>query len=359
MAVRLLSPEAFEGQVDGEAVGLFCLASTRLRACFSNHGARLLQLIVPDRSGLPRDVVLGFDSLMQMQGGLPSLGAFIGRHANRIAHSRFAIGSRRYHLPANDGPHCLHGGPGGSRHRVFRVREHRYDRLKLSHHFRSADDGFPGAVELQLEYRLAESALIVSYSARVSGAPTPLSLSAHPFFNLEGEEADSALDHELQILADEFVPVDAELLPLGHFEPVAASAFDFRRLRPLREALAQGHPQLRHGAVRGFDHAYRLSGPAGRLRLQARLRAPGSGISMEVHADAPCLQFYSAASMDGSRPRHAGKHGRVHGHSAGLCLEPQQFPDAPNQPQFPSSIVHPGERVQGRIEYRFFQERAD
>lgn len=351
--MRLLSPEAFDGQIEGQAVGLYRLRSTHLQAAFCNQGARLLELIVLDRHGQPRDVVLGHDSLRQLLSGIPSMGAFIGRYANRIAQSRFELGGREYRVPANEGPHCVHGGPGGSRHRVFSVRSYQQDRLQLHLCLRSADDGFPGDLDVELECRLEGARLILSYEASVMGAATPLSLTAHPFFNLEGEGADSALDHELQILADEFVPVDAARIPLGHLEAVEATAFDFRQPRTLREALAQGHAQLEFGPVPGFDHAYRTQGPAGRLNLQARLRAPGSGIALELWSDAPSLQFYSGASMDGQLPRHAGKHGRVYGRSAALCLEPQQFPDAPNQRLFPACMLQPGERVRGQIEYRF------
>jgi len=353
VALPLLSPDAFVGRIEGQAVGLYRLQSTHLQAAFCNHGARLLELIVPDRLGQPRDVVLGHDSLQQLLLGMPSMGAFIGRYANRIAKSRFELGGREYRVPANEGPHCLHGGPAGTRHRVFQVGMHAQDRLQLHGRLRSADDGFPGDVDVVLEYRLEGARLILGYEATVTGAATPLSLTAHPFFNLEGHDADSALDHELQIVSDEFVPVDPARIPRGYFASVQDTAFDFRRPRSLRQALAQGHVQLEIGSVPGFDHAYRTRGPAGALHVQARLRAPGSGIVLELWADTPSLQFYSGAAMDGQLPRHAGKHGRVYRSGAALCLEPQQFPDAPNQPLFPSCICQPGDRVRGRIEYRF------
>ncbi len=356
MPPRLLNRDAFVGQVDGRTVGLQVLRSAQVQAAFCNHGARLLQLVVPDRWGEPRDVVLGHDSLAQLLAGMPSVGAFIGRYANRIGGGRLQIAGQRYSLPSNDGPNCLHGGPGGSRHRVFSVLAQDDRRLRLGWCFRTDNDGFPGEVDLELEYCIEGASLQASYTAQVRGAATPLSLTCHPFFNLEGAQSDTALDHRLQILADDFVPVDAGRIPQGSLEPVAGTAFDFRQARSVRDALAQDHAQLNVGGVRGFDHAFSTPDRPGVLKLQARLVAPVSGIAMEVWSDAPCLQFYSGANLDGQLPRHAGKDGQIYRSGAAVCLEPQQFPDAPNQPRFPACIYQPGEQVRGQIQYRFFVE---
>ncbi len=356
MSVRWLEPEAFAGHVDGREVCLHILRSPHLQAAVCNHGARLLQLVVPDRFGQPRDVVLGHDSLAQLLAGMPSVGAFIGRYANRIARGHFQIDGQSYQLPVNEGPNCLHGGPGGSRHRVFSVLGREERRLRLGWCFRTENDGFPGEVDLVLEYALEGASLLVSYTASVRLAATPLSLTCHPFFNLEGSETASALDHRLQILADAFVPVDQGRIPQGHLEPVAGTAFDFRQARSVRDALAQDHSQLRLGAARGFDHAFSTPGKPGLARLQARLIGPGSGITMEVWSDAPSLQFYSGAALDGQLPRHAGKHGQIYRSGAALCLEPQQFPDAPNQALFPPCIYRPGQQLRGQMEYRFSVE---
>jgi len=346
-----LDPSRFAGQIQGREVGLYVIEGEDLSVAVCNHGARILQILTPDRQGQVQDVVLGHDSLPQLLAGMPSMGAFIGRFANRIAQARFAHGGRPWQLPANDGPHCLHGGPGGSRHQVFEVRACSGDRLSLGWTFLSRDDGFPGDVDLQLDCQIEGATLTLNYRAEVSGAATALNFTSHPFFNLDGDASDSALDHELQIDADQFVPVSAERIPLGHFEPVAGTAFDFRQPRVVRQALAQGHPQL--GPKPGFDHAYVTPVAAGGLRRQARLRSALSGIVMEVWSDAPSLQFFSSAAMDGSGPRHAGKHGRVHGSGAGLCLGPQHLPDAPNQPGFGPWLYRPGQCLRGQIQYRF------
>jgi aldose 1-epimerase len=347
-----LDPARFAGPIDGRAVELIVLRNESMELAVCNHGARILQLIVPDRDGRATDVVLGHDSLEQMLAGMPSMGAFIGRYANRIAHARFDLDGRPHFLPANDGPHCVHGGPGGSRHQVFQVLARRSDGLDLSLQLRSAQDGFPGDVDLQLRYQLKGPALIITFSALVSGAATPLSLTSHPFFDLDGGTCSDVLDHELQLDAQTFVPVGVDRIPLGHFEPVVATAFDFRRPRRLRSALGQGHPQLNLGVPAGFDHAFWTPGPRGVLRRQARLQAARSGVALEVWSDAPALQLYTSAPMDGSLPRHAGKGGRVYRSSAGVCLEPQQLPDAPNQFGFGDCMVRPGQVSTGRIEYR-------
>ena len=324
-----------------------------MQASWCNHGARLLQLWVPDQNGLWRDVVLGFDDVHDMLLGMPSMGAFVGRYANRIAHSVFPHHGRPWTLPANDGPHCLHGGPGGSRHQVFDVVAESAQSLTLAWTFESKVDGFPGDVDLQLSIELDGPRLIMSHVALVRGDATPLSFTAHPFFNLNGDSDQPIDDHLLQIHATQFVPVDAQRIPWGQLQSVTGTPFDFQRPISIGQALNSPHPQLSLGSRPGFDHAW-FTGQAGPdLKCQAALFSPSSGIRLEVWSDAPSLQFYSGMAMDGSLPRHVGKHGKVHRAQSGLCLEPQQLPDAPNHPEWGPVTHPPGTQVQGRIEYRF------
>jgi aldose 1-epimerase len=228
-----LDADRFRGKVDGRQVRWVALQSDHLQASWCNHGARLLELWVPDDRGQWRDVVLGYDHLQQLLNGMPSMGAFIGRYANRIGHARYGSGADRVQLPANDGPHCLHGGPGGSRHRVFELTHASADHIGMAWTFRSEDDGFPGDVELQLQYRLLGSTLRIDHQALVLRASTPLSLTAHPFFNLDGEPPTSISGHVLQIHAQRYVPVDAQRIPLGALSPVQGTRFDFRKPRPV------------------------------------------------------------------------------------------------------------------------------
>jgi aldose 1-epimerase len=313
----------------------------------------LLQLWVLDQNGLWRDVVLGFDGVRQMLSGMPSMGAFVGRYANRIGQSTFPHLGRPWHLPSNDGPHCLHGGPGGSRHQVFDVLASTPQSLTMAWTFESQVDGFPGDVDLQLTVALDGARLTLSHVAHVRGDASPLSFTAHPFFNLNGDPQQPITDHSLQIFASQYVPVDAQRIPLGHLQSVQGTPFDFQQPTVIGQALAVADPQLTLGPRPGFDHAW-FSGPAAaRLRCQATLTAPASGIRMEVWSDAPSLQFYSGMAMDGSLPRHAGKNGQVYGAGAGLCLEPQQLPDAPNHPEWGPVTWPNGSTVKGCIEYRF------
>lgn len=349
--MQWLDPARFAGRLGGRELGLFVIEDPSLRVAVCNHGARILQVLTPDRRGGVQDVVLGCDSADQMLSGMASMGAFIGRFANRIACARFSWRGRAHRVPANDGPHCLHGGPAGSRAQVFDVRAHTPTQLSLGWTFLEAEDGFPGDVALQVDYRVEGGALDIAYTASVERAATPLNFTSHAFFNLEGQGSRSALDHELQLAADRFLPVHPGRIPTGQMQAVADTAFDFRRARSLRQALAQGHAQLSLSEPAGFDHCFVDAGSG--WRRQASLSAPVSGIAMEVWSDALGLQLYSAAPMDGSLPRHAGKGGLAYGTSAGLCLEPQGLPDAPNQPGFPRAVFEPGEVLSGRIAYRF------
>lgn len=349
--MRRLDPARFAGQSGGRHVGLFVIEGEGLSVALCNHGARILQVITPDRHGQLQDVVLGHDSLAQLREGMASMGAFIGRYANRIAQARFSHAGRPWQLPANDGPHCLHGGPAGSRHQVFDVLSHGSQHLRLGWTFRQDEDGFPGEVALQVDFRIEDRTLWIEHAAQVRGAATPLNFTSHPFFNLEGARSAHVLDHHLQIEAAHFLPVRPDRIPTGERRPVAGSAFDFRQARSLRDALAQADAQLQLGPAPGFDHCYVDDRPG--FAWRARLRAPGSGIELQVGSDALGLQLFSAAAFDGSLPRHAGKHGRVHGPSAGLCLEPQGLPDAPNQPCFGRAVFEPGETVRGVMAYRF------
>ena len=349
-----LNPARFKGQVQGREVQLITLRAGPVQAAICNHGARLLQWCVPDARGRVVDVVLGHDSLPQLLSGMSSMGAFVGRFANRIAHARYAHRGRIVQLPANDGPHCLHGGPGGSRHQVFTVASHSQDQVEMEWTFESSQDGFPGEVDLRVRYHLRPDRLTIAYQAQVREAASPLALTTHPFFNLDGAGQGSIDDHVLQMDAPHYLPVDASRIPLGHLADVSGTAFDFRRPRRLVDAWTPAlDPQLNLGVSPGFDHAWATPNSERALRRQARLSAARSGLVMEVWSDSPSIQLYTGLAMDASLPRHAGKHGQVYGCNAGLCLEPQNFPDAPHLSFAPPCVFEPGQGLQGQIEYRW------
>ncbi|MES2480471.1 MAG: aldose epimerase family protein [Pseudomonadota bacterium] len=346
----LPDPELFRGWAGGRPVSLFHLSTPGgLRAAVCNHGARLLALVVPGRGGRWHDVVLGYASLPQMLDGMASMGAVIGRFANRIGGGGFTLDGQAWKLPANDGPNCLHGGPAGCRHQVFDASAMAPDHLRLRWTFRQADDGFPGDVMLRVDYRLRDPGVLeIRWKAQALDRATVLNITTHPFFNLEGQGSAHVRAHRVTIDAACYLPVDAVGIPTGAIATVAATPFDLREGLRLDAALAALPGDT------GFDHCY-VNGMAegGPLRRAARVEAPDSGIAMEVWSDAPGLQFFSASKFNGSLPRHAGKGGRVYQREAALCLEPQGFPDAPNQPHFPSAALRPGMPRSGHIEYRF------
>ncbi len=340
-----LDPSRFIHGEPGQSV-LFPIATPGgLRASVCAHGARLLQLLVADREGRPRDVVLGYDSLERVLGGVPSLGAFIGRYANRIGNARFALEGRRWQLMANDGTHCIHGGPMGSRHQMFRLVSRSAQSVTLGWTFREDEDGFPGDVDLAVCYALSDpGTLSIRWEAQVTGRSTVLNFTPHPFFNLEGDGWGSPGSTLLQIDAGQVLRLDASRLPTGDIDPVAGGPLDFRDGQTLDAA--------RQALGSGIDHCLVLAPGAG-LRRMARAQAPGSGLCMELWSDAPAIQVYSGHGLSGDLPSCLGKAGRLYGPGAGFCLEPQQFPDAPNQPHFPSTVVPVGETRGGTIEYRF------
>ncbi len=318
-----------------------------LRAAVCSHGARLLQLLVPDREGRIRDVVLGYDSLGGVLGGIPTLGVFVGRYANRIRQARFVLEGRTWQLAANDGAHCIHGGPRGSRHQMFRLVSRSAQAVTLGWTFREEEDGFPGDVDLAVCYALSDpGTLSIAWEARVTGRSTVLNFTPHPFFNLEGNGLGCPGSTLLQTDAPQVLRLDSTRLPTGDIDPVAGGPLDFRDGQTLDVA--------RQALGTGIDHCLVVPpGGDGGLRRMARAHAPGSGLSMEVWSDAPAIQVYSGHGLSGELPSCQGKEGHIYGPGAGFCLEPQQFPDAPNQPNFPSTVVPAGETRRGTVEYRF------
>jgi aldose 1-epimerase len=310
------------------------------------YGARLLSLAVPDRAGTPVPVVLGFATHAEYLADDGFLGASIGRVANRIAGGRFTLEGRPYQVPPNNGPNALHGGPQGFDKAVWQAAPEGRDALTFTHPSPDGDQGFPGALRAAVRYRLEADALSLEYRAECDRT-TVVNLTNHSYFNLAGEGA-TILDHVLTIPAEHFTPVDATLIPTGELRPVAGTPFDFRSPTRIGARIDAPDPQLRIAG--GYDHNFVLPEAPG-LRLAARLEAPGgSGLAMEVLTTEPGLQFYSGNFLDGSR---RGRGGAPLRHRGGLCLETQHFPDAPNQPGFPSVVLRPGQVFRSRTLYRF------
>ncbi|WP_235996758.1 aldose epimerase family protein [Pseudoxanthomonas beigongshangi] len=317
-------------------------------------GAALHSLEVPDRDGKYADVVLG-DATLQATLAKPQyFGTVVGRFANRIARGRFTLDGREYSVPTNDGPNSLHGGTRGFDKVVWDVVEAKPDRTTLRHVSADGDQGYPGTLTVIATYALeGDGRLAIEYRASTD-APTIVNLSNHAYWNLSGEGSGTAMDHELMIAADAYTPVDATLIPTGEFRPVAGTAFDFRTPKPIGRDLRTGsEPQLLHG--RGYDHNWVISRePAKEAREVARVHDPRSGRVMSLVSAQPGLQFYSGNFLDGTT---VGKSGRVYRQGDAIALEPQLFPDTPNQPAFGSARLAPGQQYVNRMVYRFSTDK--
>jgi len=337
---------------DGTAVERFALrGASGLQMEVSGYGGVILSLRTPDREGRPSDVVLGFDRLDDYVADRAYFGALIGRFANRIRGGRFTLDGREYALPVNDGANHLHGGPGGFHKAVWRAepfQENGTVGVRLDRTSPAGEQGYPGTLRVAVTYRLTlEGALVIDYAAETD-APTPVSLTQHTYFNLSGDPARDVLGHELELHADRFTPVDGGLIPTGELAPVAGTPFDFRHPTTLGARIGDGDPRL--SAVGGYDHNFVVRDGGGELAQAARVCDPGSGRVLELFTTEPGLQLYSGNYLDGSA---IGKGGRPYGYRRGFCLEPQKFPDSPNQPDFPPCILRPGERYASRTVYRF------
>lgn len=348
--------DRWQGHIDGKPVDLFTLSNTAgMTVRATNWGARIMQILVPDRHGRFGDVALGYDSLSDAQAGQPSMGAFIGRYANRIAAGQFRLDGQRYVLSRNDGPHHLHGGIKGSRFRVFDAEQIDGATLRLRYRYADGEEGYPGNLESEVEYHVSPAnELMISYSAQ-GDRSTVVNFTSHIFFNLSGAGGD-ILDHRLTIHADAITPVDGTMLPTGEIRPVRGTPFDFTLPMAVGTRIDEGDTQLVQAD--GYDINYVLRPRNESVAPVARLADPQSGRVMEVLTTEPGLQFYSGNKLSGAVPRDRGKGGRIYGRRAALCLEPQHFPDSPNHPHFPNTMLRPGERYTGRIVYRFSVEGA-
>lgn len=340
---------------DGTPVERFALrTASGLEMEVSGYGGAILSLRAPDREGRPGDVVLGFDRLQDYVEDRDYFGALIGRYANRIRGGRFQLDGREYQLPVNNGDNHLHGGPGGFHKQVWRVEPLREDGtvgVRLDYRSPDGEQGYPGNLDVTVTYRLTlEGALVIDYAAETD-QPTPVSLTQHTYFNLSGDPAHDVLGHELLLHADRFTPADGGLIPTGELAQVAGTPFDFRRPTTIGARIGDGDPRL--ASVGGYDHNFVVADGDAPLAAAARVHEPESGRVMELFTTEPGLQFYSGNYLDGSA---VGKSGQPYNYRCGFCLEPQKFPDSPNQPDFPACILRPGERYTSRTVYRFTAE---
>jgi aldose 1-epimerase len=323
------------------STGLFVLANAGgVELCVTSHGARIVSWLAPDRRGIPGDIVLGFDNVQAyINSAEPYFGAAIGRFANRIARGRFTLGGVEYRLPVNNAPNTLHGGPKGFHTVVWDTRQPDARTLELTHFSPDGDQGFPGNLRVGMRYTLTDdNALVITYEA-VTDKPTVVNLTNHSFFNLRGAGAGDIGGHLLSIRAGHCTPTDATLIPTGEIAPVSGADRDFRLPAPIGARRRRGLNFVLDRAGAGTDGVF----PA------ARVVEPESGRVLEVLTDQPGLQLYCGDALDGSIK---GKGGKPYGRRSAFCLETQNFPDAPNHHNFPSSILRPGETYRHTCIYK-------
>lgn len=333
---------------DGTDVEAVTLRDSRgHEATILTLGATLQALWLPDSRGDRADVVLGHDEPGAYLSHNHYFGSSVGRFANRIAQGRFQLQGRHHQLERNNGNNHLHGGgPMAFHRRLWKIVAADGGAVDLALRSEDGEGGYPGRLDVTARYALQEDgALMIEYGA-ATDAPTIVNLTNHSYFNLRGRG--NVMGHHLTLHATRFTPVDAGLIPTGELADVDGTPFDFRTAIAVGERIRQPHPQLRHG--RGYDHNFVVDGPPGTLRPAARLEDPESRRALELHTTAPGLQFYSGNFLDGTIH---GKGGLACRQGDGLCLEPQGYPDAPNQAAFPSATLMPGETYLNRILLQF------
>lgn len=357
-APRGLTEEPFGTTPSGEAVRRFTLRNrVGLTVRALDYGGTITSIVTPDREGRPADIVLGFDALEPYLACNGYFGALVGRYCNRIARGRFTLDDATYELAVNDGPNHLHGGLRGFDKVVWSAEPFEREAARgvvLRYVSPDGEEGYPGELAATVTYTLTDDdELVVDYHA-TTNRPTHVNLTSHGYFNLAGAGSGDVLDHELTIAASTFTPVDATLIPTGELRPVAGTPFDFRVPTPIGARIDADDPQISLGT--GYDHNFALdrddAGVA--LTLAARLEDPGSGRWMEIHTTEPGLQLHSANFLDGS---WHGPDGRPFHKRGAICLEIQRFPDSPNHPDFPSTVLRPGEELRARTTHRFGTDR--
>lgn len=324
--------------------------SNGMKAIIMHYGGRVVSLYVPDRNGKLDDVVLGYDSANQYPEGNPYFGALIGRYGNRIAKGKFTLDGKEYQLAVNNGVNALHGGPNGF-HNVLWKKDSAASTatsLVLRYTSKNGEEGFPGTLDVKVTYAITDqNELTIDYEA-TTDATTIINLTHHSFFNLAGAGNGDILDHELTIHADRFTVVDEGLIPTGELRNVAGTPFDFTKPFKIGERINKEDEQLKNG--KGYDHNWVLTRKDASLALVASVREPQSGRVMEVWTTEPGLQFYSGNFLDGT---DIGKEGKKYVFRSAFCLETQHFPDSPNHPEFPTTVLKSGEVYKHQTAYKF------
>ncbi|PAP75013.1 aldose epimerase family protein [Rubrivirga marina] len=356
-----VTSEPFGTLPDGTEATLYTLTNASgSSVSVTDYGGIVTSIVVPDRDGTLADVTLGFDSVEDYaseayRNALPYFGAIIGRYGNRIGGAQFEIDGETYQLAANNGPNHLHGGETGFDGVMWDAEPVEGEAaVRLTRTSPDGEEGYPGNLDVAVTYTLTDDdRLVIDYEA-TTDAPTVVNLTNHTYFNLTGDPTNTILDHRLRINSDAFTPVDAGLIPTGEVRPVEGTPFDFRELTRIGDGIDADDEQIGFGP--GYDHNWMLRETGGGLTEAARVVEPTTGRVLVVETTEPAIQFYAGNFLDGSI---TGKGGVSYGRRTGFCLETQHAPDSPNQPDFPSTVLRPGETYRSQTVYGFETQAAD
>jgi len=350
----LIDEAGFKTEHDGKTVELFTLKNAKgLVAQITNFGGKVVNLWTPDKNGDFADIVIGYETSGEyFNTSEIYYGTLIGRYGNRIAKGQFTLNDSVYSLATNNGANHLHGGITGFNNVVWDAKKLDDQTLELTYLSVDGEEGYPGNLNVKVVYKLTnDNELKVEYWA-TTDKPTPVNLTQHSFFNLKGAGNGDVNDHIMQIMADAYTPVDSILIPTGEFAPVEGTPFDFRAPTAIGARINDDNIQLKFG--NGYDHNWVLNKAETGLNYAAKVIEPASGRTLEVYTNEPGIQFYGGNFMTGE---DTGKGGKVFAFRGAFCLETQHFPDSPNKPEFPSTILNPGEKYYSVCVYKFGVEK--
>lgn len=349
MTLSGLDVRDFQTEVDGQLTNLYVLKNQNgMEVCITNYGGRVVSLMVPDRNGKMEDIVCGYPTIAEYLAKKQNFGATIGRYISRIMYSTFTLDSITYHLVPNTGEHCAHGGDPGFASKIWQAEQLDENALKLSLFSPDGENGFPGNLQVHVIFVVTnDNELDIHYEAETD-KPTVINLSHHSFFNISGDFDTTVEDQSLYINADMYTPYDSLKCVTGEILPVAGTPFDFTTPHLIGERINENVMQL--NIVKGYDHNWVLNTNGDDTKLAARLIDTKSGRSMEVYTTEPGLQVYTANGLRGAM---VGKKGIAYQKRTAVCLETQHFTDSPNKPQFPSTVLRPGEKYYSHCVYRF------
>ena len=344
-----LKQSDFQSEADGKKTDLFILKNDNgMEVCVTNFGGRIVSAMVPDRDGIMRDVVLGFDRIADYETIPSDFGATIGRYANRIGQGRITLDGTEYQLPQNNYGHCLHGGPRGFQYRVFDAVQKSDREVELTYTAKDGEEGFPGNFDCRVTMTLTDdNAIDIRYAAETDKT-TVVNMTKHSSCNLDGDPSKDNSEWLLTVNADSYTPVDSTFMTTGEIAPVADTPMDFRAPTPIGERIGQDFEQLKNG--NGIDHNWVLNTRGNIAEPCASLESPATGIRLDVYTTEPGIQVYCGNFLDGTVK---GKKGIAYGFRAAVCLETQKYPDTPNKPEWPSAVLRPGEKYESRCIYKF------